>query len=88
MCSSYLLRSGEILRNIKVNAIIKALSIFCLTFVGLPEQFSQMRIQLYFSFISAMYASIKLNTKHFKSNESRGIWAGVEAQECFDSVSS
>jgi hypothetical protein len=31
-----------------------------------------MRIQFYVSFISAIYASIKLNTKHFKSNESQG----------------
>jgi hypothetical protein len=34
--------------------------------------FIQMRIQLYVSFISAINASIKLNTKQFKSNESRG----------------
>jgi hypothetical protein len=31
-----------------------------------------MRIQFYVSFISAMYASIKINTKQFKSNESQG----------------
>jgi hypothetical protein len=31
-----------------------------------------MRIQFYVSFISAIYASIKLNTKQFKSNESQG----------------
>jgi hypothetical protein len=31
-----------------------------------------MRIQFYVSFISAIYASIELNTKHFKSNESQG----------------
>jgi hypothetical protein len=29
-----------------------------------------MRIQFYVSFISAIYASIKLNPKQFKSNES------------------
>jgi hypothetical protein len=31
-----------------------------------------MKIQFYVSFISAMYASIKLNTKQFKSNECQG----------------
>jgi hypothetical protein len=31
-----------------------------------------MRIQFYVSFISAFYASIKLNTKQFRSNESQG----------------
>ena len=36
------------------------------------KQFSQKRIQFYVSFISAIYASIKFNTKQFKSNESHG----------------
>jgi hypothetical protein len=36
-----------------------------------------MRIQFYISFISAIYESIKLNTKQFKSNESQGDWERV-----------
>ena len=60
------------LRNIKVNAIIKALTILFLHLWVFLKQFSQKRIQLYVSFISAIYASIKLNTKQFKSNESQG----------------
>ena len=36
------------------------------------QQFSQMRIQFYFSFISSIYTSIKIETKQFKSNESQG----------------
>ena len=60
------------LRNIKVNTIIKALTNLFLHLWVFLKQFCQMRIQLYVSFISTMYASIKLNTKQFKSNESQG----------------
>jgi hypothetical protein len=48
--------------------MIKALTILFLLLWAFQKQLSQMRIQLYVSFISANYASIKFNTKQFKSN--------------------
>jgi hypothetical protein len=40
--------------------------------VGLPETIQSNEDPIICSFTSAIYASIKLNTKQFKSNESRG----------------
>jgi hypothetical protein len=68
MCASTRFSIAIPLRNIKDNTIIKALHmVFLLLWVFL-KQLSQMGIQFYVSFISASYASIKLNTKHYKSN--------------------
>ena len=63
MCASIRFSIAIPLRNIKVNAIIKALTILVLLWWVFLKQFSQMRIKLCVSFISASYASIKLNTK-------------------------
>ena len=68
MCSSYRFSIAIPLRNIKANTIIKALTILFLLLWFFLKHLSQMSIQFYVSFISASYASIKLNTKQFKSN--------------------
>ena len=68
MCSSYPFSIAIPLRNIKTNTLIKALTILFLLLWVFLKHLSQMRIQFYVSFISASYASIKLNTKQFKSN--------------------
>ena len=69
MCTSTRFYIAIPLRNIKANTLIKALTILFLLLWVFLKHLSQMRIQLYVSFISASYASIKLNTKQFKSNE-------------------
>ena len=68
MCASTRFSMAIPLRNIKDNIIIKPLTILFLLLWVFQKQQSQMRIQLYVSFISANYASIKFNKKQFKSN--------------------
>jgi hypothetical protein len=68
MCTSTRFSIAIPLRNIKANTLIKALTIVFLLLWVFLQHLSQMRIQLYVSFISSSYASIKLNTKQFKSN--------------------
>ena len=63
MCASTRFSIAIPLRNIKANTIIKALTILALLCCVFLKQLSQMRIKLCVSFISASYASIKLNTK-------------------------
>ena len=63
MCASTRFSIAIPLRNIKANTIIKALTILALHWCVFLKQLSQMRIKLCVSFISASYASIKLNTK-------------------------
>jgi hypothetical protein len=68
MCASTRFSIAIPIRNIKANTIIKALIILFLLLWVFLKQLSQKRIQLYVSFISASYASIKIKTKQFKSN--------------------
>jgi putative alpha-1,2-mannosidase len=68
MCTSTHFSIAIPLRNSKANTVIKALTILFLLLWVFLKPLSQMRIQFYVSFISASYASIKLNTKQFKSN--------------------
>ena len=68
MCASTCFSIAIPLRNIKANTIIKSLTILVLLWWVFLEQLSQMRIQIYVSFISSSFASIKLNTKQLKSN--------------------
>ena len=68
MCASTRVSIALPLRNIQPKTIIKALTILVLLWWVFLKQLSQMRIQLYVSFISASFASIKLNTKLFNLN--------------------
>jgi hypothetical protein len=63
MCASTRFSIALPLRNIQAKTIIKALTILVLLWWVFLKQLSQMRIQLYVLFISASYASIKLNTQ-------------------------
>ena len=67
MCASTRFAIAIPLRNIKANTISKALTILFLLLWVFLKQLSK-GDPIYVSFISASYASIKLNTKHFKSN--------------------
>ena len=62
MCASTHFSIAIPLRNIKANVIIKALTILVLLWWVFLKQLSQMRIKLCVLFISASYASLKLNT--------------------------
>ena len=63
MCASTRFSIAIPLRNIKTKTIIKALTMLVLLWWVFLKQLTQMRIKLYVLFISASYASIKLNTK-------------------------
>ena len=63
MCASTRFSIALPLRNIQPKTIIKALTILVLLWWVFLKQLSQMRIKLYVLFISASYASIKLNTQ-------------------------